>query len=75
MISVFPVSGLTGDLHLSVFSAILIGIIGLVPCCIFPLILYNKMTTDSAKSLFTASVICLTLVQIVYVIDKIYIWS
>ena len=30
MISVFPVSGLTGDLHLSVFSAILIGIIGLV---------------------------------------------
>ncbi|MDA7809833.1 heme o synthase [Flavobacteriaceae bacterium] len=74
MISVFPVSGLTGDLHLSVFSAILIGIIGLV-MLYFSVNLYNKMTTDSAKSLFAASVICLTLVQIVYVIDKIYIWS
>ena len=74
MISVFPVSGLTGDLHLSVFSAILIGIIGLA-MLYFSINLYNKMTTNAAKSLFTASVICLTLVQIVYVIDKIYIWS
>ena len=74
MISVFPVSGLTGDLNLSVFSAILIGIIGLV-MLYFSINLYIKMTTDSAKKLFTASVVCLTLVQIVYVIDKIYIWS
>ena len=59
MISIFPVSGLTGDLHLSVFSANL----------------YTKMTTESAKNLFTSSVVCLTLVQIVYVIDKIYIWT
>ena len=74
MISVFPVSGLTGDLHLSVFSAILIGIIGLA-MLYFSINLYKKMTTNAAKSLFTASVICLTLVQIVYVIDKIYIWT
>jgi len=74
MISVFPVSGLTGDLNLSVFSAILIGIIGLV-MLYFSINLYIKMTTGSAKKLFTASVVCLTLVQIVYVIDKIYIWS
>jgi protoheme IX farnesyltransferase len=72
MISIFPVSGLTGDLHLSVFSAILIGIIGLV-MLYFSVNLYTKMTTESAKNLFTASVVCLTLVQIVYVIDKIYI--
>ena len=74
MISVFPVSGLTGDLNLSVFSAILIGVIGLV-MLYFSINLYIKMTTGSAKKLFTASVVCLTLVQIVYVIDKIYIWS
>ena len=74
MISIFPVSGLTGDLHLSVFSAILIGIIGLV-MLYFSVNLYTKMTTESAKNLFTASVVCLTLVQIVYVIDKIYIWT
>ena len=74
MISIFPVSGLTGDLNLSVFSAILIGIIGLV-MLYFSVNLYSKMTTESAKNLFTASVVCLTLVQIVYVIDKIYIWT
>ena len=74
MISIFPVSGLTGDLHLSVFSAILIGIIGLV-MLYFSVNLYTKMTTESAKNLFTSSVVCLTLVQIVYVIDKIYIWT
>ena len=74
MISIFPVSGLTGDLHLSVFSAILIGIIGLV-MLYFSVNLYTKMTTESAKNLFTASIVCLTLVQIVYVIDKIYIWT
>ena len=59
MISIFPVSGLTGDLHLSVFSAILIGIIGLV-MLYFSVNLYTKMTTESAKNLFTASVVCLT---------------
>ena len=74
MISIFPVSGLTGDLHLSVFSAILIGIIGLA-MLYFSVNLYNKMTTGSAKKLFIASVVCLTLVQTVYVIDKIYIWN
>jgi len=74
MISVFPVSGLTGDLHLSIFSAILIGIIGLA-MLYFSINLYNKMNTVSAKKLFISSVVCLTLVQVVYVIDKIYIWS
>ena len=54
--------------------AILIGIIGLV-MLYFSINLYIKMTTGSAKKLFTASVVCLTLVQIVYVIDKIYIWN
>ena len=74
MISIFPVSGLTGDLNLSVFSAVLIGIIGLF-MLYFSINLYKKMSTDSAKKLFIASVVCLTLVQIVYVIDKIYIWN
>mgnify|MGYP000052669811 CR=1 FL=1 len=74
MISVFPVSGLTGELHLTVFSAALIGLIGLA-MLYFSINLYNKMTTEAAKKLFTASVICLTLVQVIYVIDKMFLWK
>jgi protoheme IX farnesyltransferase len=74
MISVFPVSGLTGELRLTVFSAALIGLIGLA-MLYFSINLYNKMTTEAAKKLFTASVVCLTLVQVIYVIDKMFLWN
>ena len=74
MISLLPLSGLTGDLHLSIFSAFLIGLIGL-SMLYYSINLYNKMSTDAAKKLFRASVVCLTLIQVVYVIDNIYIWS
>ena len=74
MICMLPVSGLTGELRLSVFSAFFIGVIGIV-MLFFSISLYNKMTTDSAKKLFTASVVCLTLVQIIFIIDKYFIWN
>lgn len=74
MISLLPLSGLTGDLHLSIFSAFLIGLIGL-SMLYYSINLYNVMSTDAAKKLFRASVVCLTLVQLVYAIDKIYIWN
>ncbi len=74
MICMLPVSGLTGELRLSVFSAFFIGIIGIV-MLFFSISLYKKMTTDSAKKLFTASVVCLTLVQIIFIIDKYFIWN
>ena len=36
--------------------------------------LYNKMNVAAAKKLFTVSILYLTLLQITYLIDKIYIW-
>ena len=74
MICMLPVSGLTGDLKLSVFSAFLIALIGLV-MLYFSVNLYKKMSELSAKKLFNASVICLTLVQIIYVVDKMFLWN
>ena len=74
MICMLPVSGLTGELKLSVFSAFLIALIGLV-MLYFSVNLYKKMSELSAKKLFNASVICLTFVQIIYVIDKIFLWN
>ena len=74
MICLLPLSGLTGDLKLSIFSALVIGLIGF-SMLYYSINLYNKMSTDAAKKLFKASVFCLTMVQIVYVIDNIYIWN
>ena len=73
MISLLPLSGLTGDLHLSIFSAFLIGLVGLA-MLYYSINLYNQMSTNAAKKLFKSSIFCLTLVQIIYVIDNIYIW-
>jgi heme O synthase-like polyprenyltransferase len=36
--------------------------------------LYNKMDISAAKKLFTVSIIYLTLLQLTYLIDKIYLW-
>ena len=74
IISVFPVTGLTGDLRLSVWSAVIVLILGLVMlfCSIN---LYNKMNVAAAKKLFTVSILYLTLLQITYLIDKIYLWT
>ncbi len=74
MVSLLPLSGLTGDLHLSILSAFAIGLIGL-GMLYYSINLYNKMSTDAAKKLFNASIVCLTLVQLIYVIDNMYIWN
>src|SRR6056300_466757 len=73
IISIFPVTGLTGDLRLSVTSAILVVILGLV-MLYYSINLYNKMDISAAKKLFTVSIIYLTLLQLSYLIDKIYLW-
>ena len=36
--------------------------------------LYNKMDIKKKKKLFTVSIIYLTLLQLTYLIDKIYLW-
>lgn len=73
IISIFPVTGLTGDLRLSVTSAIIVVILGIV-MLYYSINLYNKMDISAAKKLFTVSIIYLTLLQLTYLIDKIYLW-
>jgi protoheme IX farnesyltransferase len=72
--AVLPVTGLTGDLRLSVWSAVIVLILGLV-MLFYSVNLYNKMNVAAAKQLFTVSILYLTLLQITYLIDKMYLWT
>ena len=69
IITVFPVSELTGDLSIKFGSAIVVLILGII-ILVLGINLYNKMDINSAKKLFYGSVFYLTLIQIVYIIDK-----
>jgi protoheme IX farnesyltransferase len=69
VISVIPVFGITGRLQLSVPAAILIFLMGGV-MLVFAFKLYGKRDNASARNLMLASVSYITLMQIVYVIDK-----
>lgn len=69
VISIIPVFGITGRLQLSVPAAILIFGMGMV-MLIFAFLLYEKRDNTTAKKLMLASVSYITLMQIVYVIDK-----
>ena len=69
IISVFPFTGLTGDLTLSFGSTIAILMLGII-MLVLAINLYNKMDISSARKLFYSSVLYLTLIQIIYLIDK-----
>ncbi|MBL6681042.1 MAG: protoheme IX farnesyltransferase [Flavobacteriaceae bacterium] len=69
IISVFPYTGLTGDLTLSFGSTIAILALGII-MLVLAINLYNKMDISSARKLFYSSILYLTLIQIIYLIDK-----
>lgn len=69
LVSIIPVFGVTGDLKLSVVSAVIVFILGLV-MVYYAFELYKKRTTLAARQLMIASVAYITLLQIVYVVDK-----
>jgi protoheme IX farnesyltransferase len=69
LVSIMPVLGFTGKLHLSIPSACIVFVLGL-GMLFYAVQLFKKMTTKAAKQLMLASVSYITLVQIVYVIDK-----
>jgi len=69
IVSIIPVFGFTGGLQLSIIAAILVFILGL-GMLYYAIQLFKKMTVQAAKQLMLASVSYITLVQIVYVIDK-----
>jgi protoheme IX farnesyltransferase len=69
VISVIPVFGITGGLHLSIPAAVLVFLMGLV-MLFFAMRLFEKRDNGSAKRLMLASVSYITLMQLVYVADK-----
>ena len=69
IISVFPYTGLTGNLTLSFGSTIAILMLGII-MLVLAINLYNKMDISSASKLFYSSILYLTLIQIIYLIDK-----
>lgn len=69
VISVVPTFGITGALSLSIPAGILIFVLGLV-MLFFAFRLFEKRDDLSAKRLMLASVSYITLMQIVYVVDK-----
>jgi protoheme IX farnesyltransferase len=69
MASLIPVFGVTGKLYLSPVSGVIILILGL-GMLYYAIQLYMNKDAQSAKKLMFASVSYITLLQIVYVLDK-----
>ncbi|MBQ0740829.1 protoheme IX farnesyltransferase, partial [Aquimarina celericrescens] len=69
LVSVVPVLGVTGDLKLSVVSAVLIFALGLV-MLFYAIKLFKNREIKQARQLMLASVSYITLIQIIYVLDK-----
>ena len=69
LVSILPVFGFTGDLKLSIVAAIIVFALGLL-MLYYALQLFKTRTSKAAKQLMLASVLYITLLQIVYVADK-----
>ena len=69
VISIMPVFGFTGRLHLSIFAGILIFLLGLT-MLVFAFKLYEKKNDQAAKRLMLASVLYITVIQLVFVLDR-----
>lgn len=69
LVSIIPVFGFTGDLKLSIFAAIIVFLLGL-GMLYYAVQVFKKRSIQSARQLMLASVSYITLLQIVYVIDK-----
>jgi len=69
LVSVFPVLKMTGSLYLSPVAAIIIFILGLI-MLYYGFELHKKQTDKIARKLMLSSVLYITLIQVIYVIDK-----
>ena len=67
--SLLPVLGYTGRFQISIFAAVVVFILGLW-MLFYAFKLYNKMDAGAARKLMLVSVTYITLLQIIYVIDK-----
>lgn len=68
-VSLIPAFGITGKLYLSTTSAVLIFILG-IGMIYYAVRLYRKRDAKTARELMFASVSYITLLQIIYVLDK-----
>ena len=69
LVSLIPVFGVTGKLYLTPVSGVIILILGL-GMLYYAVRLFKEKTAEAAKKLMFASVSYITLLQIVYVLDK-----
>ena len=69
LVSIVPVFHITGDLYLLPISAIIIFLLGLI-MLYFGIKLYKEQTDLMARKLMLSSVLYITLIQIIFVIDK-----
>lgn len=69
IVSIFPVLKITGKLYLSPMAAILIFILGMI-MLYYGILLHKKQTDIAAKKLMLSSVLYITLIQVIYVVDK-----
>jgi protoheme IX farnesyltransferase len=69
IVSVFPVLKLTGSLYLSPIAAIIVLLSGIV-MLYYGVLLHKKQTDILARKLMLASVFYITLIQIIFVVDK-----
>ncbi|MGM5468861.1 heme o synthase [Flavobacteriaceae bacterium LMO-SS05] len=67
--SIIPAFGFTGDLSLSIVAAVIVFGLGLF-MLYYALELFKKRTEKSARQLMLASVSYITVMQIVYIVDK-----
>lgn len=68
--SLIPVFGKTGSLHITVVSGVFVFILGLW-MLYKGIVLYKKRTEDAAKKLMLVSVLYISALQVIYVLDKI----
>ena len=71
IISLVPYFGFTGDLMLSIYGLILVILLGLF-LLYYSFKLFKNSTVDNAKKLMYVSILYLTLIQIVYLIDNLF---
>ncbi|MEN8815886.1 MAG: heme o synthase [Nonlabens sp.] len=69
MVSLIPVFGITGELYMTVWSAVIVGLLG-VWFLYYAVKLYQERSNAIAKKLMLVSVSYITLIQIIYVVDK-----
>jgi protoheme IX farnesyltransferase len=67
--SILPVLGYTGQLHISILSAVLVFLLGLW-MLFYAAKLYQTRTPKAARTLMLVSVSYITLLQIIYITDK-----